>query len=393
MKRKHWEPGGGNKELRGRDEWVRISWDEALDYIADGLKDAKENYGNNSILAPTFFAAASNFFHNLLSAYGGYTFLEDTGSFGSFWFAHLYGLPPKGYEGANDRMDLRKAETVVLYGGNPAWASTGNRTYNMMQVKKAGANFIYVGPEYNVSANLFDAKWIRVRPGTDTAFLLAVVYTMLKEDDPVSNPIIDWDFLNSYTVGFDAEHMPADAKLDENFKDYILGKYDGQPKTPEWASEICGTPVEDIVWYAREMRKDKKVSILHSYAPSRCNNAESFPQLLMAIAAMGGHFGKPGHSCGGMHDQQAGNCGPPLVYAGTNYDMPELPNPVDDIIYAPEVWDAILEGKYNRTATLTRDLNNEGMRDIDIRVIYHVCRDALAAVVGTNKGIEAPRWT
>ena len=32
MKRKHWEPGGGRKELRGRDEWVRISWDEALDF-------------------------------------------------------------------------------------------------------------------------------------------------------------------------------------------------------------------------------------------------------------------------------------------------------------------------------------------------------------------------
>ena len=34
MKRKNWEPGGGKKELRGKDEWVRISWDEALNIVS-----------------------------------------------------------------------------------------------------------------------------------------------------------------------------------------------------------------------------------------------------------------------------------------------------------------------------------------------------------------------
>jgi len=41
MKRKNWEPGGGKKELRGRDEWVRISWDEALDLVAGEIKRIK----------------------------------------------------------------------------------------------------------------------------------------------------------------------------------------------------------------------------------------------------------------------------------------------------------------------------------------------------------------
>lgn len=43
MKRKHWEPGtGGDRSLRGRDEWVRISWDEALDLVATEIKRIKE---------------------------------------------------------------------------------------------------------------------------------------------------------------------------------------------------------------------------------------------------------------------------------------------------------------------------------------------------------------
>lgn len=82
-----------------------------------------------------------------------------------------------------------------------------------------------------------DARWIRVRPGTDTAFLLAVAYEMVRLDEERGD-IIDWDFVNERTVGFTPETMPADATTDENFRDYLLGAYDNTPKTPEWATEI-----------------------------------------------------------------------------------------------------------------------------------------------------------
>ena len=74
-------------------------------------------------------------------------------------------------------------------------------------------------------------------------------------------------FLNAYTVGFDANHMPADAKTDENYRGYVLGEYDGVPKTAEWASAICGTPVEDIKWLAGQIGKDRKAMLLHNYSP------------------------------------------------------------------------------------------------------------------------------
>ncbi len=50
MKRKSWTPDDPHRELRGVDEWERISWDEALDYFADELKKAKAEVGNESIL-------------------------------------------------------------------------------------------------------------------------------------------------------------------------------------------------------------------------------------------------------------------------------------------------------------------------------------------------------
>lgn len=392
MKRKHWEPfTGGDKSLRGKDEWERISWDEALDYVAAELKHAKEKYGNRSILMPTWGDVFCDFY-SAINAFGGYTTVQDTASIGTYLHvSDIIGIPFGGMNDANDRLDLLNSETIVLYGCNPAWASAGLPSYNLIQAKKAGAKFVYVGPSYNETANLVDAKWIRVRPGTDTAFLLSVAYVMLEEDDPATNPIIDWDFLNRYTVGFDSEHMPADAKLDENFKDYVLGKYDGQPKTPEWASEICGTPIEDILWYAREMRKDKKVAVLHSSAPARCNNADDFPQILMTVAAMGGHFGKPGHACGSVQYYDGTNCGPKLVVPGQT-GAPVIPNPCTDIIQGPELWDAVINGKYNRTATaLWGDLDSIGPQDIDIRVIIHNWRNTLQTTQGVAKGIEAHR--
>ena len=78
----------------------------------------------------------------------------------------------------------------------------------------------------------------------------------------LTNPLVKWDFLNKYTIGFDADHMPEGADPKDNLKDYILGTYDGQPKTPEWASEICGVEPSKIRELAREIGGTERVALL-----------------------------------------------------------------------------------------------------------------------------------
>ena len=111
---------------------------------------------------------------------------------------------------------------------------------------------------YTDSANVFDADWIPVRPGTDDALIFAIMNALLEEDDPKTNPLIEWDFLNRYTVGFDADHMPEGADPKDNLKDYILGTYDQQPKTPEWASEICGVEAQQSVNLPDKLAEQKE---------------------------------------------------------------------------------------------------------------------------------------
>lgn len=159
---------------------------------------------------------------------------------------------------------------------------------NFNEARDAGVQFVYVGPSYNATAAYFEARWVPVLPGTDTAFMLGVCYEMIEQD------VVDYDFLNTYCVGFDGDHMPADATLQENFRGYLVGDYDGTPKTAEWASAICGTPVEDIRWFAETVGKDHKVMLMHNYALARCASADNIPQLFMTMGAMGGHMGKSG---------------------------------------------------------------------------------------------------
>lgn len=397
MKRKHWKTGGGDKSLRGKDEWERISWDEALTYIAEELKRVKKEYGNRSILHIGGWSSRITDISRTLGLFGGYCEYWNTNSFGS------WAMTPKtvGFwqldawdQTVNDRFDLRNCDTIIMLGMNPAWSAMGSSSWHYLQAKKAGAKFIGIDPFYNDTYSLLEADWIPIRPSTDTALLLAVAYVLITEDDPVYKPLIDWDFLKRCTIGFDAESMPEGEDPKGNFKDYVLGTYDGQPKTPEWASEICGVDPKKIRELALAFGKTNKVAFLCGMAPARTNNSDNLPQLIMTIGAMTGHMGKSGHMTGSTMHVTSGNGGPALVKAGSN-GLPPIPNPVDDTINAGEVWDAILEGKYTFTGSgdfTSPDQYQPGeIRDIDIRVIYHSGGATLQTSDGMMKGIEAHR--
>ncbi|HIY83806.1 molybdopterin-dependent oxidoreductase [Rubneribacter sp.] len=385
MKRKHWSVEEPHGELRGKDEWERISWDDALDYVAAALKSAIAKDGNRSIVYPGWAFQAN--YADWLRAIGGFTEINDTSSWGAYnRTGKVVGAAPTD---GGDRYDLQNSDFVILYGCNPAWSSAGQPNYYYYAAKEAGAQFVFVGPSYNESADLLDARWIRVRPGTDGAFMLAVAYEMLKLDEEQGN-VIDWDFLNRYTVGFDADHMPADAALDENFKDYVLGAYDDLPKTAEWATEICGTPVEDIRWYAQTMAMTNKVSALHSMAYARCNDADDMPQLFMTIGAMGGHYGQPGQCTACCQATRAGNGGPSLVKGGST-GLAQNQNPVSDVIDAPDLWQAVLDGKYQYNDGAMSDPSTVEVRDLNVRVIYNLWRNSLQTIQGIKTGIEAFR--
>ncbi len=379
MKRKHWQPGGGKKELRGKDQWVRISWEEAIDHIASETKRISSKYGNESI-----WVSGGGDIKNAMATVGGYTSSDGTISWGAWLYTYeMLGVGEGLYvQGINDRVDLRNSQLIVLWGANPAWSTMGSATYNYLQAKKAGARFITIDPLYTDSANVFGAEWVPIRPGTDHALALGIMHTLLEEDDPITNPLVKWDFLNKYTVGFDADHMPAGVDKKENFKDYILGTYDKQPKTAEWASEICGINASTIRYLAREIGGTERVALLTGWAPARINNGEGWVQAFSTLGMMTGHMGSSGNMTGVSCWEYAGNNGPALLTPGGS-GLPAIPNAITNVINENQIFDAVLKGKYLQ--------KGEGERNVNIQFIYHGYNAVLQTRSNIMRGIEAHR--
>ncbi len=391
MKRAHWAPGGGDKSLRGKDEWVRISWDEALNLVANELKKTKESYGNESILALPM--------GRLLAAYGGGWETWGMVSSGA-WPApdlHMAGRMQfysfGGPGGHNDRLDLRNSRLIVLWGANPAWSSQGSPTYHYLQAKKAGARIISVDPKYNATASTLADEWIPVRPGTDTALLLGIAYYMIE------NNLQDQAFLDTYTVGFDSSHMPEGADPKENFKDYVLGTYDGTPKTPEWASTICGTDPQTIRSFAQELATTKPASLLSAFAPARTFRGEQYAQAFLTVGWMTGNVGKSGAAVTDCAHNAAANGGPMLVSPGGS-GVAGIANPVCQGLMAAfiggsmadapygivwdEAWDAVVKGEFTD--------GPRGKHKVDIHLIWGIgASAALNQQPNINQGIEAYR--
>lgn len=380
MKRKNWEPGGGKKELRGRDEWERISWDEALDLIATELKRLYDTYGPESILE------CGNTLSSVFTMMGGCVTRWGNTSWGTWYYTgDKVGLGD-GLSNTthNDRIELMKSDLIVIWGGNAAWSSQGNTMKYYLDAKRAGAKFIFIDPFYNDTAMILADEWFPVRPATDHALALGMAYTLITEDDPETNPLLDWDFIDRCTVGFDADRMPEGADPKDNFKDYVLGTYDGVPKTPEWAAEICGLTPKQIRYLARTIGSTPKVSLLTAWAPARIHNADTWPQMFMTLGAMTGHIGKSGSCTGVSCWERTADGGPFLIGSGgAGAGRVQNENAVRLSINNGEVWNAVLEGKY------TAGYND--VRDIDIRAIIHDGSSTLNQKCGLTKGIEAHR--
>ncbi len=402
MKRKHWEPHtGGDKSLRGCDEWERISWDEALDYVAEEIRHNMSTYGPSSIVLESYLHGELTTWETRnvemarpLAAYGGYVDTWSCTSWGNWVMAAAgtYGFA-NICESMNDRLDLTNVDTFIMLGSNPARSSMGSPTYHFERAHEAGAKFVCIDPTYTATCSVFDGEWVPVRVGTDTALLLGVAHEIIA-NDTADNPTIDWDFLRKYTIGFDETMMPDGADPHDNFRDYVMGTYDGTPKTPEWAERICGTPADQIRSLAGEFSLDKNVAFLASWAPACTFGSDSLPQLMMTIGCMTGHIGRPGNMTGASAHAYAANGGHLLVnigQVGLAYNDPAIaiPNPCDDVIHDSELYTAILDGEYTYTAG--GSWQPAERRNIDIHMIYNARSARLQTREAAMKGIEAYR--
>ncbi len=174
-------------------------------------------------------------------------------------------------------IDYSHSKYVLLFGINEWATSAGQRKLSVLKkAVKNGMKLVVVDPRRCETAESA-TEWIPIIPGTDGAMAMAMCYVI------VANKLYDKDFVENWCYGFDA------------FKKRLLGEEDGIPRSPQWASQICGVPAETIERLAFEFASAAPAAGTSSWTGvSQAPNTVHATQAIQSLNALMGCFDAPG---------------------------------------------------------------------------------------------------
>ncbi|EFO0998592.1 trimethylamine-N-oxide reductase TorA [Escherichia albertii] len=261
--------------VRGQDEFVRVSWNEALDLIHQQHKRIRETYGPASIFAGSYGWRSNGVLHKastLLQRYmalaGGYT-----GHLGDYSTGAAQAIMPYVVGGSEVYQQqtswplvLEHSDVVVLWSANPL---------NTLKIA------------WNASDEQGLAYFSALRDSGKK--LICIAHTL------VENGWHDEAFLARYTTGYDI------------FASYLLGENDGVAKSAEWAATICGVSAEKIRELAAIFHQNTTM-LMAGWGMQRQQFGEQKHWMIVTLAAMLGQIGTPGGGFGlSYHFANGGN--------------------------------------------------------------------------------------
>ena len=273
------------KRVNGRFE--EVSWDQALDEIAEKLIRLKETFGPQTL---GIFCGSigvenlemSTLVHLLRSGFGSPNFFSVE--------SICYRMRIRTRQMTFGRYPTEEADSnlYILWGHNPDQSDFPLKFFLKKNLNK-GAKLVVIDPKRIPLADQAD-MYLRIRPGSDGALALAIMNVIIGED------LYDRDFVEKHTYGFD--------KLVPHVRKYTL----------EWAEEITWVPADDIRKLARLYAGTKGASIFQGtctqdQTANGTQNSRAFAVLQTItgnINVPGGwvtspppRFGNPGFSVGG----------------------------------------------------------------------------------------------
>lgn len=252
---------------RGSGEWERITWEEALDTIADNCKRISAEYGPEAIITSQGTGRTTNHWHCRLNSSLG---LEGW----SLVPTHVCLMPhilPNAislgiFSGADG--DLSNSKTMVLWGQNPAIEQAGMK--KIIEQHNNGAKIIVIDTRFHDMSKRADLA-IQPRPGTDGALALGLMHEIIK------NGWYDKDWIENWTYGFE--------ELSERVSEW----------TPERTAEICDISADDVRLAAKIMGQEGPVGMMIGLGPGCMHtNAIQNGRALACLQGLLGWIDVPG---------------------------------------------------------------------------------------------------
>lgn len=290
-------PDSPRPELRGKDEWVRVRYEDAIKLVARELKKTRKTKGNQSVFAGSYGWKSSGNVHNsrillhrFMNLSGGFVgHLGDYSTGASqVIMPHVVGSIEVYEQQTSWDVVLENSKVVVLWGANPlstlriAWTSTDEQGFKYFEkLKNSDIKLIIIDPIKSQTGEYFEgrAQWIKPRPNTDVAMMLGMAHYLYTSGK------YDKEFISDYTVGFD------------KFVPYLLGESDGTPKSLEWASAICDVDASTIKTLADTIYENRTM-LMSGWGMQRAHHGEQPHWMLVTLAAMLGQIGLAGGGFG-----------------------------------------------------------------------------------------------
>lgn len=280
---------------RGQGDFVRVSWEQALDLVTSEIRRVQEQYGPAGVFAGSYGWKSPGRLHNcqsllrrLLNQTAGFVNASGDYSTGAaqIILPHVVGTLEVYEQQTVWPVVAENTELMVFWGADPmktnqiGWLVPDHGAYEgLKMLKEKGIKVITIDPVRTETADYLDAEWISLKPQTDVAMMLGIAHTLYTEG------LHDEDFLANCTVGFD------------QFVPYLTGEMDGTAKTAEWASEICGVAADKIRELARLFAANRTM-LAAGWSIQRQHHGEQAHWMLVVLASMLGQIGLPGGGFG-----------------------------------------------------------------------------------------------
>jgi anaerobic selenocysteine-containing dehydrogenase len=248
---------------KGSGRFEPISWDDALDLVAENFNKAEQRYGAETVW-PYYYAGTMGLVMrdgiNRLRHAKKYSGYHSTICVNPAYSGFAAGV---GTIAGVDPREMTKSDLIVIWGTNAVNTQINVMTHATRARKERGAKIAAVDIYMNGTMEQADLP-VLLKPGTDAALACAVMHCLFRDGKA------DWDYLDKYT--------DAPRELEGHLK----------TRDPAWASAITGTPVETIEEFARLIGETKRTYLRLGYGFSRSRNGPVSMHAATSIAAVTG---------------------------------------------------------------------------------------------------------
>ena len=250
---------------KGEGRFKRVSWDEALDEVAQRLGAIAAEFGPESILPYSYAGTMGmlqgngmdrRFFHRLGASRLDRTICSSAGCAGlNEAIGVRYGTEPEQFA---------QSKLILAWGAN-VLATNVHLWPFIVEARRNGAKFYVIDPRRNRTASLAD-RHFAIHPGTDAALALGMMHVIIRER------LQDADYIARYTEGFDG--MAARA-----------GEY-----PPARVAALTGLSVEEIELLAREYATTRPAAIRVNYGVQRSDRGGMAMRVIALLPALTGSW-------------------------------------------------------------------------------------------------------